>query len=81
MRASVSRSASMIERAPVCTATATDAVTSPWVRMRRRKYARSVATSTTSPLVTASSTPPECTWPPVGRRESAIVSSVAKPVI
>ena len=27
--------------------------------------------STTSPLVTASSTPPECTCPPVGSRESA----------
>ena len=46
----------------------------PWVRMRRRRNARSVARSTTSPLVTASSTPPECTCPPVGSRESASAS-------
>ena len=64
-----------------CTAAAIDAVTSPWVAMRRRRNARSVARSTTRPLVTASSTPPECTCPPVGSRESASASSVAKLVI
>ena len=39
------------------------------------------ARSTTRPLVTASSTPPECTCPPVGSRESASASSVARLVI
>ena len=59
VRASVSRSAAVKPSAPSCTAAAMDAVTRPLVRMRRRRKARSVTTSTTSPLVIASSTPPE----------------------
>ncbi len=70
------------DRLPVCTAAATDAVTRPVVRIRRRRNAPQRRRGRGPGLrLTASSTPPECTCPPVGRRESDSVSRVARLVI
>ncbi|SHV57470.1 Uncharacterised protein [Mycobacteroides abscessus subsp. abscessus] len=77
MRASVSASARAGSSRPVVTAAAIEPATRPWVRIRRRRYAMSVAQSRTSPCAMASSTPPECTCEPVGNRESASDSSSA----
>ena len=55
--------------------------TRPWVRILRVRNACRLSRSHTKPALTASSMPPECTWAPVGNRESESVSSTASEVI
>src|SRR5262249_21361533 len=80
IRASASTSSRAQPAGSAHAAAASPAATAPAVRSRPRRNTARSSTVRSQPAATAASTPPECACPPAGSRESASISSPARPV-